>query len=156
YRRLSEVARSRLHRAVGERLATLIGPQSLALAPQLAVHFEEAHDYERAIRYLILTAANAARRFAVRDSLDVLQRAMGLVRRVPPDRRTQIEIEVLERIGDAHYALGAMLESALAYETESALAAQAGLTGAQVQAQSCVARAQGLLNPDRAIAVIQD
>src|SRR5262249_43127708 len=101
-------------------------------------------------------AANAARRFAVRDSLDVLQHAMGLVRRVPADRRTPVEIEILERIGDAHYALGAMLESALAYETESALAAQEGLTGAQVQAQSCVARALGLLNPERAIAVLQE
>src|SRR5262249_20269838 len=72
------------------------------------------------------------------------------------DRRTPLEIEILERIGDAHYALGAMVESALAYETESALAARAGLVGAQVQAQSCFARPLGLLNPDRAIAVLQD
>ena len=156
YRRLSDVARSRLHRAVGDRLATLIGPQTRALAPQLAVHFEEAHEPARAIQYLILTAANAARRFAVRDSLDVLQHAMALVPRVPADRRTLVEIEILERIGDAQYALGAMLESAQAYETESALAAQAGLTGAQVHAQSCLARALGLLNPDLAIAVLQD
>src|SRR5262249_52797048 len=56
YRRLSEVARSKLHRAVGERLATWSGPEALALAPQLANHFEQAHEHDRAIQYLMLTA----------------------------------------------------------------------------------------------------
>ena len=156
YRRLSDVARSKLHRAAGERLATLFGPEALALAPQLAMHFEEAHEPERAIQYLMATAANAVRRFAVRDSLDVLQHAKRLVPRLAADRRTPREIEILERIGDAYYALGAMGESARAYESELALAVQAGLVHAQVQGQTCFARALGLLNPDRAIAVLRD
>jgi DNA-binding winged helix-turn-helix (wHTH) protein/tetratricopeptide (TPR) repeat protein len=156
YRRLSDVARSKLHRAVGERLATLFGPEALALAPQLAMHFEEAHEHERAIQYLMATAANAAQRFAVRDSLDVLQHAKRLVPRLASDRRTPLEIEILERIGDAYYALGAMAESARAYESELTLAVEAGLVHAQVQAQTCFARPLGLLNPDRAIAVLRD
>ena len=156
YRRLSDVARSKLHRAVGERLATLFGPEALALAPQLAMHFEEAREHERAIQYLMATAANAARRFAVRDSLDVLQRAKTLVPRLAADRRAPLEIEILERIGDASYALGAMAESARVYESELTLAVQAGLVHAQVQAQTCFARPLGLLNPDRAIAVLRD
>jgi tetratricopeptide (TPR) repeat protein len=49
-----------------------------------------------------------------------------------------------------------MVESALAYETESALAARTGFTAAQVQAQSCFARPLGLLDPVRAIAVLED
>jgi hypothetical protein len=156
YGRLSEVSRSKLHRLIGERLETLFGPRTLALAPEIALHFEKAHDYERAIQYLIHTAEHAARRFAVRDSLDVLQHAVTLVPRLPVDRRTHSEIQILERIGDAHYVLGAMMESAVAYETESALAARAGLTAAQVQAQSCYARPLGLLDPDRAIAVLRE
>jgi predicted ATPase len=155
YRLLSEVARSKLHRAAAERLATLFGPESLALAPQLAMHFENAHEYERAVQYLMLTAANAVRRFAVRDSLDVLQQAMRLVPRLPPERRTVLEVDILERIGDAHYALGAMVESAHAYERESELAGRAGLTAAQVRAQTCFARPLGLLQPDRAMAVLR-
>ncbi|HEX2452438.1 MAG TPA: AAA family ATPase [Vicinamibacterales bacterium] len=156
YRLLSEVVRSKLHRAAAGRLAMLFGPESLALAPQLAMHFELAHDYERAVQYLMLTAANAVRRFAVRDSLDVLQQAMRLVPRLPPERRTALEVEILERIGDDQYALGAMVESAQAYETESELAGRAGLTAAQVRAQTCFARPLGLLQPDRAIAVLQE
>ena len=156
YRRLSEVTRSKLHRSIAERLATLFGPPTLGLAAELAMHFEQAHDYERAIEYLILAAKNAERRFALRDAVDVLQRALALVPRLTADRRTPVELQLLESIGDAHYLLGAMVDSAAAYEAESALAARSCLTAAQVQAQSCFARPMGLLDPDRAIAVLQD
>jgi DNA-binding winged helix-turn-helix (wHTH) protein/tetratricopeptide (TPR) repeat protein len=155
YRRLSDVNRSKLHRAIGQRLETLSTPSTLALAPELALHFEKAHQYERAIQYLMDAAANAARRFAVRDSLDVLQHAKDLVPRVQLDRRTGLEIQILERVGDAQYALGAMVESVSAFEGASALATRAGLTAAQVEAQICFARPLGLLDPDRAIAVLQ-
>jgi tetratricopeptide (TPR) repeat protein len=101
-------------------------------------------------------AGNAARRFAVRDSLDVLQHAAGLASRVSSDRRTPLEIQIFERIGDAHYALGAMTESASAFEAASALAARAHLTVAQVQAQSAFARPLGVLDPDRAIMVLEE
>ena len=156
FRRLSDVSRSKLHRLIGERLETLFGPRTLALAPELAVHFEKAHQYERAIRYLMDAAGHAARRFAIRDSLDVLQHAMGLVSRLPADRRAALEIQILQRTGDAHYALGAMVESASAFEAASTLATRAGATHAQVEAQSCFARPLGLLDPDRAIAVLQE
>ena len=156
YRRLSEVTRSKVHRSIGERLRTLFGPGTLGLAAELALHFEKAHEYERAIEFLALAAKNAERRFALRDAVDVLQHALALVPRLPAGRRTPLEIRLLESIGDAHYLLGAMVESALAYETESALAARAGLTAAQVNAQSCFARPLGVLDPDRAIAVLED
>jgi len=156
YRRLSDVSCSRLHRLIGQRLEQLFAPGTPALAPELALHFERAHDCARAVSYLMRTAENAARRFAVRDSVDVLQHALGLVPRLPSHVRVELELQILERIGDAHYVLGAMLESALAYETESALAGRAGLTAVQVQAQSCFARPLGLLDPNRAIAVLQE
>jgi DNA-binding winged helix-turn-helix (wHTH) protein/tetratricopeptide (TPR) repeat protein len=156
YRRLSDVSRSRLHSLIAQRLETLFGPNTLALAPELALHFEKSHQYERAIRYLMDAAGNAARRFAVRDSLDVLLRARGLVSRLAADRQAPLEIQILERIGDAHYALGAMVDSASAFEAASARAARASLTAAHVLAQTYFARPLGLLDPDRAIAVLQE
>ena len=156
YRRLSDVARSKVHRAIGERLATLFGPATSTLAAELAQHFEQAHGYERAIEYLMVAARNAERRFALRDAVDVLQHALAMVPRLAADRRARLEIRLLESIGDAHYLLGAMVESALAYETESALAARSGIVAARVQAQSCFARPLLLLDPDRAIAVLED
>src|SRR5262245_22367912 len=156
YGRLSDAARSRLHRGAAHRLEALLGPEVSASAAEIAVHFEKARDHERAIQYLMIAAGNAARRFAVRDSLEVLLQAMSLVPALPPQRRPPLEIQIYERIGDAQYALGAMVESARAYETESDVAARAGLLTAHVQAQSCFARPLGLLNPDRAIAVLNE
>ena len=156
YGRLSDVSRSKLHRLIAERLETLFGLRTLALAPELALHFEKAHHYEPAIRYLMDAAGHAARRFAVRDALDVLQHAVDLVPRLPADHRAPLEMQILERIGDAHYALGAMVESAAAFEAASTLATRAGITTAQVEAQCYLSRPLGLLDPDRAIAVLQE
>jgi DNA-binding winged helix-turn-helix (wHTH) protein len=156
YRRLSDVMRAKVHRAVGERLETLFGPQTLALASELAVHFEHAHDYERAIDYGMRAARNADRRFAVREAIELLQHALALVPRLPVDRRTAHEIELLGAIGDEQYVRGAMVESAHAYETGAAVAMRAGLTSAQVRLQSCFARPLGLLDPDRALVVVQE
>src|SRR5262245_23460640 len=158
YGRSSDVAAVRLHRTVGSRLEALHGGEASAAgaAAEIAAHFEKAHEHERAIQYLVLAADNAARRFAVRDSIEVLQHAMSLVPGLVSHRRTAFEIQILERIGDAQYTLGAMVESALAYETESAVAARAGLIAARVQAQTCFARALGLVDPDRAIATLKE
>jgi tetratricopeptide (TPR) repeat protein len=156
YRRLSDVARSKVHRAIGERLETLFGPQTLPLASELALHFEKAHDYARAIDYLARAAGNADRRFALRESVSLLQHALTLVPRLPVDRRATQEVRLLASIGNAQYVLGAMVESGLAYETASAVAARAGLTADQVMVQTCFARPLGLLDPDRAIAVLRD
>jgi predicted ATPase len=146
YRRLSDVSRSKLHRLIGERLETLYGPRTLALAPELAVHFEKAHQYERAIRYLVDAAGNAARRFAIPRLARRAPARQGLVFRLPADRRTTLEIQILQRMatpitrsGDGGIGLGVRGRID---------ARHAGrVTAAQVEAQSCFARPLGLLDP---------
>jgi DNA-binding winged helix-turn-helix (wHTH) protein/tetratricopeptide (TPR) repeat protein len=157
YRRLSDGTRSRLHHNLGERLKGLCtsADQEQELASEIALHFEGGRDYEDAIPYLILAAENAAVRFAYRDSIAVLQHALKLVPRINPTVGAQLETRVLEFIGDTHYVLGAMAESAKAYERAASLAAQAGLKAAQVNALSCLVRPFGLIDPDRGIAAIE-
>ena len=156
YRQLSEVTRSRLHRRLGERLQVLCSPGRQQLAAELALHFEKGRAYDLAVRYLILAAENAASRFAYRDCIQVLEHALTLLPRVAPERQADVEIELLERIGDAHYWLGAMVECARAYEGGAARAAQAGLTSARVTALSFLVRPFGLIDPDRGIAAIEE
>src|SRR5262245_8030551 len=156
YRQLSEVTRSRLHRLLGERLTALCVPGRQQLAAELALHFAKGRDYELAIRHLILAAENAAARFAYRDSIQVLEHALTLLPRVAAEKQAEVEIELLERIGDAHYWLGAMAESARAYEAGAARAAQAGLTAVRVTALSVLVRPFGLIDPDRGIAAIEE
>src|SRR5262245_38513095 len=156
YQRLSDVGRSRLHRLLGERLKVLCWPGRQELAAELALHFEKGREYELAVGYLILAAENAAMRFAYRDSIQVLEHALTLLPRVAADRQAELEIQLLERIGDAQYWLGAMVECAHAYEAEAARAARAGLTPARVTALSFLIRPFGLIGPDRGIAAIEE
>jgi hypothetical protein len=97
--------RSRLHQRVGEWLEHTYGAQVAAIAGPLAWHFEEAGDDRRAIRYLILTAQNAAGRFAFADAIRVLEHARTLARHLPAHTGLDVEIELLQRIGDAQSAL---------------------------------------------------
>jgi DNA-binding winged helix-turn-helix (wHTH) protein/tetratricopeptide (TPR) repeat protein len=156
YTFLSDGTRSRLHLGLAARLGSLCTPGHRELASEVAFHFEEGRDYEPAIRYLLLAAENATSRFAYRDSIQVLQHALKLVPKLPSDVGAELELQILELIGDAYYVLGSMSDSAKAYEAEASRAAQKGLKAAQVQALSCLVRPYGLIDPDRGLAAMAE
>jgi tetratricopeptide (TPR) repeat protein len=145
----------RVHRRIGDWLERAYAAQPDAVNAQLAWHFEEGRDYRRAIRYLISTAESTAGRFAYRDAIRVLQHALTLAADVDAGMRPALEVEILERIGDAHYCLGAMAECAKSYRAEAARAAEAGLVSAQVRALSYLAWPFGLIDPDQGIAAVE-
>ena len=133
YRRLSNLNRSRLHKRYGDRLRSIQDARP-AMASQLALHFEEGRDYAEAIKYLVVTAEHAGQRFAHRDSIQVLRRALELVPRLPEGERAGIEMAILRRMGDESYALGAISESIEAYEQAVRIATAAGQVAAQIEA----------------------
>src|SRR6266481_3245394 len=149
YRQLSSANRSKLHRSLGEWLMAAYTAGRRELASELALHFEVGRDFEQAARCLIWTAENAARRFAHGDSIRSLQLALELAQSLPARTRIELEIEVLQRMGDAHFALGAMSDSALAYETAAARAAEAGLRKTQIEALARLAVPAWYLDPPR-------
>jgi DNA-binding winged helix-turn-helix (wHTH) protein/tetratricopeptide (TPR) repeat protein len=149
YQRIPYMSRYRLHRTLGEWLKPACNAGRRELASEIALHFEEARDFEQATRYLILAAENAARRFAHRDSIRVLQQALELASALTGGARIELESKILQHIGDAHYALGAMSDSALAYETAAARAAEAGLDSAQIDALARLAIPAWYLDPVR-------
>jgi DNA-binding winged helix-turn-helix (wHTH) protein/tetratricopeptide (TPR) repeat protein len=154
--RVPAARRLRLHQRVGEWLEHTYGAQVVAIAGALAWHFEEAGNYSRAIRYLVLAAENAAGRFAYADALRVLQRARALLPHLAADARCSLEVELLQRIGDTHYGRGAMIECAEAYEAAAARAAEAASTATRVHALRGLIRPFGVLDPDRGIAAIEE
>jgi DNA-binding winged helix-turn-helix (wHTH) protein/tetratricopeptide (TPR) repeat protein len=147
--------RLRLHQRVGEWLEHTYGAQATTIAGSLAWHFEEAGDYQRAVRYLILTAENAAGRCAYGDAIRLLEQARSLVHRLAANARSILEIKLLQCIGDAHFGRGAMLECAEAYEAAAARAAGAVFTSAQVDALSSLVRPFCFIDPDRAMAAVE-
>ena len=60
----------------------------------------------------------------------MLQQALKLVPKVTSSIGAELEIQILEFIGDAHYPLGAMSDSAKAYAAGAARATQVGFKAA--------------------------
>ncbi|HEU5181046.1 MAG TPA: AAA family ATPase [Candidatus Polarisedimenticolia bacterium] len=155
-RRLTDVSRSRLHRLLGARLSALSSPGRRELAGEIALHFEEGRQYGPAVEHLIFASENAGARFAYLEAIRILEHAMALVPRLEAGSRADAEIRLLERIGDAHYWLGGMMDSVRAYEAAAVRAAGAGLTEARIHALSALVRPFGLIDPDRGIAAIEE
>jgi DNA-binding winged helix-turn-helix (wHTH) protein/tetratricopeptide (TPR) repeat protein len=154
YRRLSDVARSRLHLLLARRLKAFCDPCELELASELAAHFEEGYEYDEAIHYLLLAAENAAGRLAFRDAVGILQHGLELTGKVSQSRRAELQVQLLEFIGYAQFALGALADSAESYEAAAARAEQAGLAGAQGRALISAMYPLGFIDPDRGLAAL--
>jgi len=163
YRRVPEGQRARWHRRLAERAAELLSdstgmaaPDSaLELASELALHFEQGRDFERAARYLILSAENAGRRYAHRDAAAILEHASGLLSGIAPDTARMLQIELLERISDARYAVGDLDGSAEADGAVIALAEERGLKAVQVNALTRLARVLAFSDPDACVTVCE-
>ncbi|MGH8655352.1 MAG: hypothetical protein ACREYE_25700, partial [Gammaproteobacteria bacterium] len=97
YQRLAAAQRVRLHKRLAERLAAAYREHSHGVAAELADHFERGCDYPRALRYLAQAAKNAARRYANREALAYLNRALALVDRLPPSEQVETRIGLLLR-----------------------------------------------------------
>ncbi len=67
-----------LHRAVGEAIEAVVGATTAHRAEELAYHFDQARDSERALRYHELAAREATRMFAFARSVEHLERAVEL------------------------------------------------------------------------------
>jgi DNA-binding winged helix-turn-helix (wHTH) protein/tetratricopeptide (TPR) repeat protein len=134
YRRLTTPQRVSFHLRLAESFEALHQPVIPEMAAEIALHFEEGRDYDRAVQYLIVAAENATRRYAHQQSIAVLEHARDLVPRLATDRGQVLEFQLLERIGGAYYAMGDMERSACAYEAIATRAAEAGVLAAQADA----------------------
>lgn len=89
--RVSLNERQRFHRRIGVRLEAAYGNHASEVAAELALHFEEGHDYQRAVYYLQRAAENAARRNAHQEAILHLTKGLELFKTLPdePERPRQ-------------------------------------------------------------------
>jgi DNA-binding winged helix-turn-helix (wHTH) protein/tetratricopeptide (TPR) repeat protein len=156
YGRLSEGARSKLHLLLAQRLKSLCDPCEQESATELALHFEGGRDYAQAVNFLLVAADNAVGRFAYRDCIAILRQAQELLQKLPPGVRAEIEVRILEFMGHAHFALGALVDSAQAYADAAARAEQAGLKSAQTHALTCTMYPLGFIGPEKGVAALEE
>jgi DNA-binding winged helix-turn-helix (wHTH) protein/tetratricopeptide (TPR) repeat protein len=134
YRRLNPTERVSFHRMLAKGLERLRSENEPESAAEISLHFEEGRDYEEAIHYLLVTADNATRRCAHREAIQALEHARELLPKIAEERREAVDVQILEKIGDAYYALGDMERSAATYHMMATQAAEAGLLTAQANA----------------------
>jgi eukaryotic-like serine/threonine-protein kinase len=82
----------------------------------------------------MLAAENATRRYAHHEAIAALEHARELLLKLEKDHRPELEVRLLERIGDAQYALGDMERSAATYHMVATRAAEANMLTDQANA----------------------
>jgi len=157
YRELAPAQRAALHRNLGEAAEKLIaaGDETGDFSLDLAGHFENGREYDRAARHLLKASENAARRYAHRDAIRSLEHALKLLAKAPQGASGSLEIEILEKLSDAHYALGEMEASAAADQKIAKLAGERGLRASQIDALTRIARAEAFRDPDMCVSVCE-
>ncbi len=133
YASLTPTRRAQASAAVAQALLGFYGEQSLAIAGELALLLEAARESSRAADYFLLAAQNAARIFAYREAVALVQRGLALVQKLPATN------ERMRREGMLWVTLGSLLtvtrgggdpEAEAAYRRAHDLSVE---TGEQVQ-----------------------
>ena len=155
YKQLAVTEKRQFHGRLATKMEALAPPAPVSLAAQLALHFEEGRDFESAIKYLTVAAENAARRYARNDSIEILKHGLELLANIPEEKREEWELSLMERLGDAYYALGDMAQSAATYARMAAVAERAGLKTKLVTTLVQQAAPTSFLDPDACIAICE-
>ena len=154
YRRLASGRAAKLHQRIGEGLETLFSDRLSEAAPELAHHFEQASDWQRAVKYLRVAAETGRRRFASLEAMASLQRALELSSKLPEEKRAISEIEILENLGMI-YSLEYDRRAIDNYEAMASRAARLGLTDVEARALIGLAYPLMWISSDRCLKVLE-
>src|SRR5207244_10411217 len=99
-----------LHRRAGEELLRLHVGQS-HVAAQLAMHFERARDFSRAVKYLLAMGDNASQLYDNMAALLHYSRALELTEKLPAQERSGRRLLTYQKRGAAQMALGRLAEA---------------------------------------------
>jgi predicted ATPase len=91
YSLIPGMRRSQIHHRIAERGVTIYGDRVGEIVTELAMHFEQSHDWPRALQYLLQAAENASRRSAHHEATDLARRGLEILRSLPdsPERAQQ-------------------------------------------------------------------
>lgn len=95
YQRVPVTRRSQIHRRIGVRGEEIYGARSDEIAAELAVHFEQARDLEKAVKYLVIAVNNALLRFAKHEAAALARKGLDLIRLMPESTASSSQRSVL-------------------------------------------------------------
>ncbi|HEY8518401.1 MAG TPA: AAA family ATPase [Candidatus Binatia bacterium] len=155
YERLAPARRVALHGRVARCEEALHGARADEIAAQLALHYELAREPERAIHHLCAASDNATRRFALRESAELLERAFELLPLLPADVAPERRLALLERRGAQRRAAGQSVAAADDFAAMAALARERGLPDLELHGLLLESSALGLVDRRRCLAVAE-
>jgi DNA-binding winged helix-turn-helix (wHTH) protein/tetratricopeptide (TPR) repeat protein len=95
YRRIAPTRRAEMHRRISKRGEEIYGERVTEIAPELAVHFAQGRDWGRAVKYYLMAAEYAARRFASYEAAALARRGLELLKLLPEtDERIHQEVSL--------------------------------------------------------------
>jgi len=106
YRDIGGARRRLLHQSVAESLERFNEDATHERDAQLAEHFERAHVWPKALRYLVLAGEHSQALFAMRDALHWLDRAVALSEAHPESLDAGQRLAIYERRGAARAQAG--------------------------------------------------
>ncbi|HEY6381183.1 MAG TPA: hypothetical protein VIY07_05205 [Pseudolabrys sp.] len=144
-----------MHQLIGVHAEEVYGERSAEIAAELAMHFEQGHDYRRAVKYLRLAARNHSLRYANREAIAYLSRALELLERWPETERTEVRIAMLEEVGLARIAMGEMVAAAEDFAALADYAREQGRIEDEAKASDHIATALSWVDRERCLAAAE-
>ncbi len=93
YNRITLTRRAQMHGRISKCGEKVYGDRVIEIASELAVHFDQARDWYRAVKYHLMAAENAARRSANYEAVQLARRGLELINLLPESaERAQQEI----------------------------------------------------------------
>jgi class 3 adenylate cyclase/predicted ATPase len=122
YRGLLVKSRTDLHRRAGEALERLHADRLDDVLEDLTEHYARSDDRDRALHYLVLAGDRAARLFAYREAQAAYARALERA----PAGADGVRAVVLDKMGDAAFAHGALKAALAAWDEALAAVGRLG------------------------------
>ena len=115
-----------LHRAVAEKLEQQPLAKTHEHDARLAEHFECGKVWSKAIHYLSLATNHSQALFAMRESLQWLDRAVALIETHPEAATVKMQLDLYEQRGEVRTQAGQMREAVLDFQRVISAAREQG------------------------------
>lgn len=115
-----------LHRAVAEKLEQQPLAKTHEHDARLAEHFECGKVWSKAIHYLSLATNHSQALFAMRESLQWLDRAVALIETHPEAATVKMQLDLYEQRGEVRAQAGQMREAVLDFQRAISAAREQG------------------------------
>jgi DNA-binding winged helix-turn-helix (wHTH) protein/predicted ATPase len=91
YGLIPAMRRAQIHQRIAERGVAIYGSRSTEIAAELAMHFDQSHDWQSAARHLLQAAENAMARSAQHEAAKLAGRGLEILQHIPdtPERDKQ-------------------------------------------------------------------